>query len=114
NSLGTFFACTSTSTSSERVGVELFDSTGSLLNDAATTAVTLSSGAAVIFATAGATGISVNQSFTPPTMQRGSARVISTSQSLVCTAFVADALNDPPVTSWQLTIIAKTKQKAAN
>jgi hypothetical protein len=31
-----------------------------------------------------------------------------------CTAFVADRLGNPPETSWQLAIIAKTKQKAAN
>ena len=33
---------------------------------------------------------------------------------LICTAFVVDRANAPPQTSWQLTIVAKLKQKAAN
>jgi hypothetical protein len=32
----------------------------------------------------------------------------------VCTAFIADRGNDPPISMAQLTIIAKLKQKAAN
>jgi hypothetical protein len=45
---------------------------------------------------------------------RCSARILATSKKLVCTAFVADACANPPAFGWQLTIIAKTKQKAAN
>jgi len=47
-------------------------------------------------------------------MSKGSARILSTSKKLVCTAFVADDGNAPPTSSWELTIIAKTKHKAAN
>lgn len=45
--------------------------------------------------------------------QRGRSHEV-TSKKLACTAWVADAFNAPPTSSWQLTIIAKTKQKAAN
>ena len=44
----------------------------------------------------------------------GSARILSTSKKLECTAFVGDWVNSPPQTTWQLTIVAKLKQKAAN
>jgi hypothetical protein len=50
----------------------------------------------------------------PSPWKEGSARIIATSKKLVCTAYVADVDNSPPTTSWQLTIIAKLKQKAAN
>jgi len=45
---------------------------------------------------------------------KGFARILSTSKSLVCTAFIADPGNNLPVSMVALTIIAKTKQKAAN
>jgi hypothetical protein len=44
----------------------------------------------------------------------GSARILSTSKKLACTAFVADRCNSPVTFMNHLTIIAKTKQKAAN
>jgi hypothetical protein len=47
-------------------------------------------------------------------MKKGSARILSTSKSLICTAFIADATNNTPAVAWHLTIVAKTKQKAAN
>jgi hypothetical protein len=45
---------------------------------------------------------------------KGSARILSTSTKITCTAFVADSFNAQPTIGWQLTIIPKTKQKAAN
>jgi hypothetical protein len=39
---------------------------------------------------------------------------LATSKKLVCTAYIADYTNQPPQTSWQITIIATLKQKAAN
>ena len=47
-------------------------------------------------------------------MSKGSARILATSKKLACTAFLADDGNAPPTSMAQLTIIAKTKQKAAN
>ena len=44
----------------------------------------------------------------------GSARILSASKKLECTAFLADPSNVPPTSMVQLTIIAKLKQKAAN
>jgi hypothetical protein len=112
--LGTYFACTSTDTSTMQVGVELFFSGGGApANDAAVTSLSVGPGATVIFGTSAAVGISVNSSL-GGISSKGSARILATSKKLACTAFVADPGNAPPTTSWQLTIIAKTKQKAAN
>jgi len=45
---------------------------------------------------------------------KGSARILATSRKLACTAFLAEPFNAPPTSMAHLTIIAKTKQKAAN
>jgi hypothetical protein len=112
--LGTFFSCTSTDTTTQQAGVELFPSGGGApANDAAATALTIGPGATVMFGTSVAAGLSVNSSLGGG-FSKGSARILSTSKKLVCTAFVADITNAPPTTSWALTIIAKLKQKAAN
>ena len=47
-------------------------------------------------------------------LSHGSARILATSKKIMCTAFLADKNNDPPTSMTYLTIIAKTKQKAAN
>jgi hypothetical protein len=113
--LSTYFACTSTSTSAIQVGIELFSAAGGApLNSAAATAVTLSSRATVLIGTNASTGLLVDQNLSAPAITKASARVLATSKSLTCTAFVADNTTAPPLVAWQLTIIAKTKQKAAN
>ena len=112
--LGTYFGCTSTDTAPMQVGVELFfPAGGAPANDAVATSLTVGPGATVIFGTSAAAGISISSSL-GGSFSKGSARILATSKKLVCTAWVADASNAPPTSSWQLTIIAKTKQKAAN
>lgn len=112
--LGTYFGCTSTDTAPMQVGVELFfPAGGAPANDAVATSLTVGPGATVIFGTSAAAGISISSSL-GGSFSKGSARILATSKKLVCTAWVADASNAPPTSSWQLTIIAKLKQKAAN
>jgi hypothetical protein len=112
--LGTFFSCTSTDTAAMQVGVELFAFPGGgPFNDAAATSLSVAPGATVIFGTSSAVGISVSSSV-GGSFSKGSARILATSKKLVCTAFVADPGNAPPTSAWQLTIIAKLTQKAAN
>ncbi len=117
--LSTFFFCTSTDTAAQQVGVDIFAQPGGPpCNDAGTTSVSVPPGFTVIFGTGtpaneiiGANGMSLVAgcgSF--PTV----ARILSTSKKLVCTAFVGDRASSPPATSWQLPIIAKLKQRAAN
>ena len=113
--LGTYFSCTSTDTTTMQVGVEVFSSGGGApVNDAVATSLTVAPGATVIFGTLGAVGISISSSLGSGPLSKGSARILATSKKLACTAFVADPGNDPPTSGWQLTIIAKLKQKAAN
>ena len=112
--LGTFFSCTSTDTATMQVGVELFGPPGGApFNDAVATSLSVAPGATVIFGTSSAVGISISSSL-GGSFSKGSARILATSKKLACTAFVADRVDDPPQTSWQLTIIKKTTQKAAN
>jgi hypothetical protein len=108
--LGTYFGCTSTDTAPIQVGIEVFGSGGGApANDAAATSLAVSPGAGVMFGTGGAAGIVIDPnlggSFT------ATARILSTSKKLACTAFVADRSNAPPSVAWQLTIIKKTTQK---
>ena len=113
--LGTFFSCTSLEeTATMQVGVEIFGSLGGApVSDAAATALSLGPGETRIFGTTLPVGISVN-SQVPGPGSKGSARILATSKKLACTAFIADTGNAPPTSAWQLTIIAKLKQKAAN
>jgi hypothetical protein len=111
-SLGTYFSCTSTDTKTIFISVEVFNAGGFQANDPSTFVIDAFPGETHTIGTHTAAGIpsgSLNVS-----TNGGSARILSTSKSLVCTAFVADRVNTPPQTSWSLTIIAKTKQKAAN
>ena len=113
--LATYFSCTSTSTSSIVVGVEVFGASGGgPLNNAATTAVTIPAGGSVRFGTNGSSTFSIDSLLGPGSVSVGSARILSTSKSLICTAFIADYTANPPASMTYLTIVAKAKQKAAN
>jgi hypothetical protein len=115
NGIATAFSCTSTDTVAQTVGVEVFgNSGGAPVNNATTTATSVAAGATVVFVTSSTTGLSFDANMNVPTVSRGSARILSTSKKLACTVAALDALSAPPTTTWQLTIIAKTKQKAAN
>ena len=116
-----FFVCTSTDTAPQQVGVEVFyGSGGAPCNDAAMESVTVQPGATVKFSTGSVNSLILGGVVSDSVILcggfgTGSARILSTSKKLVCTAFVGDRINDPPQTpSYQLTVIAKLKQKAAN
>ena len=112
--LETFFGCTSTDTAAMQVGVEIFGGAGgSPVNDAVATSASVGPGATVLFATGAAVWTGID-SDVGGVIGHSSARILATSKKLTCTTFVADAGNAPPTTSWQLTIIRKLKQKAAN
>jgi len=113
--IATYFSCTSTDTATMQVGVEVFAAPGGApVNDAVATSLSVAPGATVIFGTGSAVGISIDSNLGSGSMSKGSARILATSKKLACTAFVADQGNAPPTSAWQLTIIAKLKQKAAN
>ena len=111
----TFFSCTSTDTAAMQVGVEVFGAIGGpAFNDAVGTSVNVNPGGSVLLGTSTATAFSINSNVTGTLNSSFSARILATSKRLACTAFVTDVCNNPPMFGWQLTIIAKTKQKAAN
>jgi hypothetical protein len=111
--LGTVFSCTSTSTSSIVMGVELFGpSGGGPIN--VVSPLSVPAGGSVTIGTGGAAAFSVDQSLSPGPVSNGSARILATDKKLVCTAFTADYANSPPTSMKELTIIAKVKEKAAN
>src|SRR5207253_8191768 len=98
-----FFTCTSTDTSPMKVGVELFGpSGGAPANDAVASSLTVAPGATVTFGTSPAVWFSIDSNLGG--FGTRSARILATSKKLFCTAFAADVTNDPPQTSWQLTI----------
>lgn len=111
----TMFSCTSLEkTATMEVGVELFPNAGgSPANNAAATSLSLAPGATVNFSTGAVSGFSVDAAVVGAFV-RGSARILATSRKLMCTAFLADAGSAPPSSMTHLTIISKTRQKAAN
>ncbi len=113
--LGTFFSCTSTDTVSVQVGVEVFAAPGgAAANEPVATSLPVAPGATVMFGTGAAAGLLVSGSLGAGLIGKGSARILATSKKLACTAFLADVGKAPPTSMAHLTIIAKTKQKAAN
>jgi hypothetical protein len=113
--VSTYFSCTSTDTVPIKVGVETFPNLGGgPSNDAVTTSVTAGPGATVILGTRTPSWTVIDGLLGVGVLPRGSARILSTSKKLVCTAFLAEAGSAPPTFMNQLTIVAKTKQKAEN
>ncbi|TMJ17678.1 MAG: hypothetical protein E6G94_01755 [Alphaproteobacteria bacterium] len=114
--LATFFSCTNPSSVSVHVSVELFaDDGGDPCNTASTVAVTVGPGATAMFSTQN----NVQSSFFSSTplmsvdmfMAAGSARVISDGKTLLCSAFVADVYNSPPMSMMSLSLVSRGKPK---
>ncbi|MCK6554655.1 hypothetical protein L6Q96_08775 [Candidatus Binatia bacterium] len=117
---GTYFSCTSTDTTTIQVGVEVFNYAGGCpsppgcapVNNAVATSLAVDPGETVLFAAGGGAAgiINVHSLLGDGGVVLGSARILSTSRKLVCSAFLADRLNVPPSMVY-LTIVKKTTQK---
>jgi hypothetical protein len=96
NNLETEFLCTSLSTAAVRVGVEVFDAAGTLLNNVASGvgdgAEDVSPGGTVTIATGNTTAIHEDEviGLSSGSVKNGSARVVATSRLLTCTVLVVD------------------------
>lgn len=112
--LGTYVACTSTAKATEVIAVEAFDSFGNVLNDVSQTSTAVVPGVTVLFGTGAAAALLIDRNLGIGTLHVGSARVLATSKSFVCTAYISDRTGNPPTGMTYLTIVAKTSQKAAN
>ncbi len=119
NNIETLITCTSLESSSVTVAVEVFGDTGGApLNDAATPSLdgaeTILPGGTATIAT-GATVAhhedEIIDALLPASVRNGSARVVSTSKKIACSAFITDEINDPPSGMASLKVIAKTKQR---
>src|SRR5438876_1145737 len=80
-----------------QVGVEVFSSGGGApVNDATATSLSVAPGATVMFGTCPAAGVFLDSNLAA-CIPNGSARILATSKKLVCTAFIADRFNEPPI-----------------
>lgn len=112
NSMRFYLVCTNTSSAAIRVGVEGFSAIGGLAaNDPSAASVSVAAGGTVTF---GSNAVWLTPDSDPGLggLLRGSARVLATKpRGVICTAFLADAINDPPTSMVQLVMVKKTTQK---
>lgn len=117
--LGAYFMCTSTDAAPMQVGVEVFAAGGGCssppgcapINDGVASSLTVDPGATVTFGTASAAGLIIHSDLAALIGTPGSARILSTSKKLICTAFLADRLSAPPTSMVHLDVVSKLKQK---
>jgi hypothetical protein len=114
-SVQSFFSCTSTDTATMQVAVEIFNEDGSSPSSPTSESFSLPQGASVTFRTGigGGSAFNANKLLFTNSSSFGSARILATSKKLACTAFLVDTSQQPLFVA-PITIIAKTKQKAAN
>jgi hypothetical protein len=115
NNLETVFICTSLDKTSITVGVEVFAASGgSPLNNvgAGEGVETMAPGVTATFATGATVAFHEDDILVLPaaSLRNGSARIVSTSKRIGCTAFVVDEISDPPSTMAPLKVLSKTKQ----
>ena len=115
-SIGTAFTCTNTLASTVVVGVEIFGPGGTARNDASATSVAVAPGATVIFVTTTMALFQADSNLAPGPLSKGSARILTTasskaSQQVLCSAILADRLNNPPLAMTSLPIIRKNTQQ---
>lgn len=119
NNIETIVSCTSLEQSRViTVAVEVFDATGTLLNDASAPSLdgaeTLAPGETATIATGNTLAFHEDEiidSLGPASVRNGSARIVSDSKKVTCSAFLVDELNDPPSSMGTLTIISKAKKQ---
>jgi len=99
NGLETDFICTNTTTALQNIALEVFDETGALRNAIVTIGqfLNVAAGATITVATGGTNVLHEDQTLTLNTagntlqqLRNGSARIVSTSKSISCTALLVD------------------------
>ena len=115
--LSTAFSCTNTLSSTVIVGVEVFGPAGvAPLNDASASSLVVGPGSTVFLVTSAMAGFSADGSLNLGNqVPKGSARVLTTasfkaSQSILCSAILADPVNSVPIVMTSLPVIRKTTQ----
>jgi hypothetical protein len=111
--LSTFFSCTSTSTASQTVAVNVFAADGSPTGSGS---LSVSPNATVLIGTGlyDAAGLGEDLFVTTSGFRVGSAQILSTSRSsITCAAFIAETAHNPPSVMVTLPVIVKAKQRGA-
>jgi hypothetical protein len=119
NNIETVFICTSFDSSVATVAVEVFAAAGGPpLNDVSPAlgdgTETISPGGTATIATGNTFAFhedEVIDALAAASLRNGSARIISTSKKIGCTAFLTDEINDPPSGMASLKLIYRTKQR---
>ena len=115
NNIETVFICTSLANEPVTVAVEVFASTsGPPVNDvtALNGVQALSPGETRTITTGATAAFHEDQIMTLPaaSLRNGSARILSTSKSISCIAFLTDQLSDPPISMNRLPMISKKQR----
>lgn len=101
NRLQTDFLCTALDSVAVDIGVEVFSSTGALLNSVNANAgavLNVAPGATVTFGTTGTAALLETQVISLPAIAQGSARVLASSANVRCNVLILDNAVTPPVT----------------
>ena len=118
NGMETEFVCTSLENSGDtaRIAVEVFAADGSgPLNDVteatADGASDINGGGTITIATGSTAGIHEDvKMLGVANVSNGSARILSTSKRIMCTAFVAEELGAPPISMVALKVMSRKRQ----
>lgn len=117
NNLETVFICSSLAILPVTVAVEVFATGGGApLNDVNPPSLSgvevLAPGVTKTITTGSTAAFHEDQTLALPaaSLRNGSARIISTSKSIACAAFVTDQISDPPISMMPLRLIARKQR----
>jgi hypothetical protein len=117
NNLETVFICSSLSSQPVTVAVEVFATGGGApLNDANLPSLSgvevLAPGTTKTITTGSTAAFHEDQTLALPaaSLRNGSARIVSTSKSIACSAFITDQISDPPISMMPLRLISRKQR----
>jgi hypothetical protein len=110
--LGGGFGCTNANTVGTRIGVEVFGQAGTAVNDPSATSVDVPAGGSVRFGTNATGFLPIDSDLGAALFSKGAARVLATAKGgILCSAYLADTVNNPAGAVATLQVIKKTAQK---
>ena len=116
NALATFFQCTNNSSDTLGAAVEIYGPNGGApVNNVAANSLGLAPGMTVLFGTGFASAFAEDSVLAPGLVQKGSARILVTAapaaKYVMCSAFVADTVGNPPTSMTSLPIVKGLVQR---
>jgi hypothetical protein len=108
--LSTFIACTNSTTSNQIIGAEFYD--GCCGNLTGSGSLSVAPDGTIILGPTNAIGIFVDVLINTGIMEKGHAKVkASTARGVLCSAFLADSMNDIPTGMVSLSVVKPSRQK---